>query len=356
MKNKLVRALLAVVAIAGFSSCRPANISQIENVATNETAFLVPLGDDAGKQVKLDSEKFLEDKKVSLSRIEIPQKWRSTGYFYTSGEYIPLAKLIKVDRAPVTVQWQASTDRNGTAIRVAGDKSIWIESKDSVGFSVGWNVSSYIKSEDAVKFLYMYAGRPLEDVMNTEVHGRVMEVSQQFASAQALDILREQKGEMSLAVQKDVTAFFAERGITVTNIGMFGGFIYEDPKIQASINGVFISQQLKNTSKAEFEAQDSINQKQVSAAKAKASAIEEEANGTAKAYVIEAQGKADAVALEVKALQTAQSNPLYIQIQQLNVSKEFNSKWDGRLPTQYIGSKDVTTIMGIPDMTVLTKK
>ncbi len=349
--NKLVTTL-GIITIAALTSCTPPNIPKIESIAPNETAFLVPLEGDREQQVKFDSESFLEKNKISIGRVEIPQRWRVTGRMSWEGEYIPTVMLVKVNRAPVTVQWQASTDKNGRSIRITNDNSIWIESKDSVGFSVGFNVSAYIKAEDASKFLYMYAGRELTDVMNTEIHGRVMEVAQTFAAGQPLDTLREQKAEMSKEIQTDVTAFFKERGITVTNIGLFGGFTYENDKIQSAIDEVFVAQQMKNTTKAALDAQSSINEKLISEAKAKATAAQEEASGKAQAYVVEAKGKADAMQLEVNALQSAQSNPLYIEVQKLNVSKEFNTKWDGRLPTQYIGSDKVTTLMGIPDMSV----
>ena len=349
--NKLVTLLVVAVAML-FSSCRPYNTPDIQQISPNETAFLVPLDGERDKQVKFDSEEFLEKNKISVGRIEIPKVWRQTGYSWLSGEFIPQLILIKVDRAPVTVQWQSSVDQNGRPIRVAGDDSIWIESQDSVGFSIGFNVSAYIEAQNASKFLYMYAGRPLKDVMDTEVHGRVMEVAQTFAAKQKMDKLREMKGEMSESIQMDVKKFFLERGITVTNIGMFGGFVYENDDIQKAIDGVFVAQQEKNKNLATFEAQDSINQKMLSEAQARATAFQKEAEGKAAAYKLEAAGKAEAITLEAKALQEAQSNPLYIEMQRLNVTKEFNTQWDGKLPQSYIGTDNVTTLMGIPGLKV----
>lgn len=348
MKKLLSLALV----ILSLNSCRPVNIPNIETIAPNETAFLVPLEGDRGAQVKFDSEAFLEQNKISVGRVEIPKHWRSTGRMWFTGEYIPDVMLIKVDRAPVTVQWQASEDKQGNTIRAKDDNSVWIESKDSVGFSIGFNVSAYIEAPNASKFLYMYAGRPLKDVLNTEVHGRVMEVSQEFAAEYILDDLREKKGEMSKLIQEDVKKFFTERGITITNIGMFGGFSYENAKIQESIDSVFVAQQQKNQTKAMLDAQQSINERMISESTAMASASREKAKGAAESYVLEAKGKADSVALEVKALSDAQSNPLYLTIKQLDVVKEFNSRWNGQLPTQYIGTDNVTTLMGIPDLSV----
>lgn len=103
--NKLVTLLVVAVAML-FSSCKPYNTPDIQQISPNETAFLVPLDGERDKQVKFDSEEFLEKNKISVGRIEIPKVWRQTGYFWTDGEYIPQLVLIKVDRAPVTVQWQ----------------------------------------------------------------------------------------------------------------------------------------------------------------------------------------------------------------------------------------------------------
>jgi hypothetical protein len=352
MKYTKLVTLLAIAITMLFSSCRPYNAPDQQQIAPNETAFLVPLEGERDKQVKFDSEEFLEKNKISVGRIEIPKKWRQTGFLWIDGEYIPELILIKVDRAPVTVQWQCSVDPNGRPIRRQGDDSIWIESQDSVGFSIGFNVSAYIEAPNASKFLYMYAGRELKDVMDTEVHGRVMEVAQTFAAKQKMDKLREMKGEMSESIQTDVKKFFIERGITITNIGMFGGFVYENEKIQEAIDGVFVAQQEKNKNLATFEAQDSINQKMLSEAQARATAFQKEAEGKAAAYKLEAAGKAEAITLEAKALQEAQSNPLYIEMQRLNVTKEFNTQWDGKLPQSYIGTDNVTTLMGIPGLKV----
>lgn len=334
--------------VAMFSSCRPYNVPDIETISPSETAFLVPLEGERENQIKFDSEEFLEKNKISVGRIEIPKRWRTTGYTYLSGEYVPSLILIKVDRAPVTVQWEATEDVQGKTVRKNGDKAIWIESKDSVGFSVGFNVSAYIEAQNASKFLYMYAGRPLQDVMDTEVHGRILEVAQAFASDYKMDQLREMKGEMSKSIQTEVTEFFKGRGITVTNIGMFGGFAYENVEIQKAIDGVFVAQQEKNKTLAMLEAQDSINQRMISEAQAKAESFQKEAEGKAAAYKLEADGKAEAIKLEATALQEAQSNPLYIEMQRLNVTKEFNTRWDGKLPQSYIGTDNVTTLMGIP--------
>ena len=52
------------------------------------------------------------------------------------------------------------------------------------------------------------------------------------------DLLGPRKVELIATVKEDVVPFFAERGIEVTTIGQFGGFRYENPKIQEAIDQV----------------------------------------------------------------------------------------------------------------------
>ena len=59
-----------------------------------------------------------------------------------------------------TSKWSATS---GTAAR---DEAIWIESKDSVGFSVGFNCTAYIEEDDSARFLYMYRSKSLADMMD----------------------------------------------------------------------------------------------------------------------------------------------------------------------------------------------
>ena len=49
------------------------------------------------------------------------------------------------------------------------DQAIWIESKDSVGFSVGFNCTAYIKEGDTAHFLYMYRSKSLAQMMDGDL-------------------------------------------------------------------------------------------------------------------------------------------------------------------------------------------
>jgi len=67
------------------------------------------------------------------------------------------------------------------------------------------------------------------------------------------------KVEIAEAVRKEVTNYFDDRGITVTSVGMVGGFSYENPEIQKAIDETVQKQQLKVIVAAELDAQKDRN-------------------------------------------------------------------------------------------------
>ncbi|MFT2536588.1 hypothetical protein ACMWQD_29850, partial [Escherichia coli] len=69
-----------------------------------------------------------------------------------------------------------------------------------------------------------------------------------------------------------VKEFFKSRGITITNIGITGGFVYKDKSIIDTMVKVFNAEQEKSIAIAKTNAQEEQN----------------------KAVILEAQGKADA--------------------------------------------------------------
>ena len=160
-----------------------------------------------------------------------------------------------MNRSPVTREWTMPQGpaQNGTVARGLVDKAIWIESADSVGFSMGFTCTAFIAEDDAAKFLYWYPSGSLANVMDSEVRGRIQQVAAEVAAKYPLDQLRAKKQEIADGVKRDVTNFFALRGVTVTTVGMFGGMTYENPAIQKAIDETFIAQQLKVVAEAKKE-------------------------------------------------------------------------------------------------------
>ena len=177
----------------------------------------------------------------------------------------------------------------------------------------------------------------LANVMDGEVRGRIQQVSAEVAAKYPLDQLRSRKQEIADAVKKDVTNFFATRGVTVTTVGMFGGMTYENPAIQKSIDDTFIAQQLKVVAEAKFDAQQKENERIELEANATAERARREAQGIADARKVAAQAEAEAIREVNRASQEAQNNPLLLQLKTLEVEKARVEKWDGRFPQWWLG-------------------
>lgn len=325
-----IAALSIIFAGAG---CRKAyDVPEYKEVDTSETAYLVPLEGDTTSQAKFSSEKFLDDKKVAAKRVQITHRWNQTGRWEIDGQWIPSVRLIKVNRSPITREWTAE-GKSGTA---AKDQAIWVESQDSVGFSMGFTATGYIKEEDTSKFLYWYPSTDkdgtasLATVMDTEVRARVQQAVSEVASKYPLDVLRAKKQEMTDAARKDVVPFFEARGITVTTIASFGGMTYENAEIQKSIDNVFIAQQQKDVNLAKFEAQQKENERITLEADATAEKLRREAKGAADAKVTEAEGEAKSLLARSNAIKEA--GTAIFQLRQLEIEQARVEKWDGKYP------------------------
>lgn len=323
------------------------NKPEYEEVGTSETAFVVPLEAATSDQVKLNSEEAYKALMVTTKRIQIPKRWNQTGRWYTSGEWISMVRVIKVDRSPVTREWTAE-GTSGTANR---DQAIWVESSDSVGFSVGFNCTAYISESDAAKFLYWYPSGSLATVMDQELRNRIQQTAATVAAKYPLDNLREKKNEIVDEVRNDVILFFEKRGITVTTIGMFGGFAYENKDIQGSIDNVFIAQQKKNEEKALLDAMASKEKRLEREGVAEANQVREVAKGRKDAAIIEAEGAAQGITLVNEASEAAAKNPLFLQLKMLEVEIARIQKWNGDVPKLTMGdSGNFVPMIQVPEV------
>lgn len=290
MKKLIVLILTLTLCLTMFSGCRkPYDKPEFVTIEPHQTAFLIPLIGDTTNQASFESEEMLMQAKVSTKEIQIPHRWVQTGRRYWRGEYRDTMALIIVDRSPVTREW-SSTDGVGTS---AVNQAIYAESSESIGFSAGMNCSAQIYSEtDAVKFLYCYNNKPLSEIMDSEIRARVESKFVEECASRTLNEILTQKEEIMKAVRDDVTAYFAERGITITVLGMKDGLEYDDATIQKSINDKFSSEMKLTTQKNENER-----------------------------IISEAQAKAEANRIL--------SESLTDEV----LKKQYYEKWDGKLPT-----------------------
>ena len=327
---------LIAAACLSVGCMRPYDKPEFSTIDTAETGFLIPLEGDGKNQAKFASEEYLTQLKVAAKRVQIPHRWQQMGRFDSDGQWIPTVRLIKVERSPVTREWTADPS-SGTA---AKNQAIWIESSDSVAFSMGFTCTAHIPEEQAARFLYWYPTGSLAHVLDSEVRARVQQVAAEVAAKYPLDQLRGRKQEIMDTVRTDVIAFFKERGVTITTIGMFGGMTYENPEIQRAIDKTFIAQQEKVVNQARFEAQQRENDRIELEANALAEKARRSAQGEADAKKTIASAEAQAIREVNSALAATQQSAMFLQIKQLEVEKARVERWSGNYPHYYLSPGD----------------
>ena len=336
-----VTALAAGLAVTlALTGCvRAYDRPEYVEIDTSETGFLIPLEGENTQQAKFQSEEYLKQRKIATKRVQITHRWSQEGRWPTDGRWISTVRLVKVNRSPVTREWinAQGPATSGLVRGIANDKAIWIESADSVGFSMGFTCTAFISEDDAARFLYWYPSGSLADMMDREVRGRIQQSAAEVAARYPLDQLRSKKQEIADAVKADVTKFFTNRGVTVTTVGMFGGMTYENPEIQKSIDQTFIAQQLKVVSEAKYEAQKRENDRIKLEADAAAEKSRREAQGQGDARKVMAAAEGAAIREVNAALNETQQPQLLSQLRALEVEKARVEKWDGKYPTYYLG-------------------
>jgi hypothetical protein len=327
--------LLAAMVLT--SGCmRPFDRPEYVEIDTSDTGFLIPLEGDTTVQARFQSEDYLKERKVAAKRVQITHRWSQEGRLPGEGRWIPIVRLVKVNRSPVTREWTTAQTTTASGAIQRSDRAIWIESGDSVGFSMGFTCTAFIPEEEAARFLYWYPSGSLADVMDHEVRGRIQQAAAEVATKYPLDGLRARKQEIADAVKRDITNFFATRGVSVTTVGMFGGMTYENPEIQRSIDQTFIAQQAKVVAEAKFDAQQKENQRLELEAQGLAEKARRDAQGQADARKTSAAGEAEAIRLINAAALEAQQNPLLLQLKSLEVERARVEKWDGRYPQMWL--------------------
>ncbi|MBF0550064.1 MAG: hypothetical protein HQK60_05975 [Deltaproteobacteria bacterium] len=303
---------LVFMGLATSGCMGPPQLEVTEEIAPNETAFLVPLeGATKAEQGKFMSIEYLETAKVATKRITIPTRKKETGRNSWQYEWIPTMKLIKVNRTPIAREWTKSPS-SGTS---AKDQAISVESIESIDFYTGVTVQGSIKEEDAARFLYYFSGKPLSAVMDENVRGYVQSGLWNEFGSRSLSEGKAKKREIFEATFKGAKDFFAKQGVTIDYLGGSEGLTYKDPKIQESINSAFVAENDRLVAQREQEAQIIRNATNVSKAKAEREAAEEFAKAK------------DAQALKIG---------LEIEKIRANAFKAASEKWDGRMPASIL--------------------
>jgi hypothetical protein len=328
--RRLMVGAFALIVLPSAGCYRPFEPVQLETIGTNEEGFLIPYTGDTRKQASTGSEEYLKANLVFTKQVQIPQQWVPKGYetLGPNGEWRAAAKLIKVDKSPVTREWTADPN-SGTSNQ---NEAIWVMTADQVEWSTGWTCTARIASrDDAVKFLHNYPNGSLQEVMDREIRAKLQAAFGLAVTDLPMDVLRKQATPVIKATVADVTRFFADRGITITNLGIAGGFVYKDKTILDTMVKVFNAEQERAIAKAATDAQEEKNKRIEMEAEGKAQALLTEKTAEARGI----QAVADAKAYEI---QKATGNlPAYLSLKQLELEQAKLQRWDGRFPVYFLG-------------------
>lgn len=323
--RRSVRLLPMLLLACALPGCyRPFEPVKLETINTNEEAFLIPLVGDGKSQTSTQTEEYLTQNLVYSKQVKMPQQWVQKGYEWfgmPNGRWQDAAILVKVDKSPVTREWTADPN-SGTSNK---NEAIWVMTSDQVEFSTGWTCTARIASrEDAVKFLHNYPNGTLTKVMDQEVRARIQTAFGLEVTDQPMQKLRLEATPHIQKVMTDVTTFFKERGVTITNLGISGGFIYKDVKVSDKLVELFNAEQ--DRAVAEAKAAALLTQK-----KAEAEGIKQVAE--AKAFEIE---------------KAAENMEMYVALKRLELEKEKLLKWNGSFPTYYMGQNGLDMLLTVP--------
>jgi hypothetical protein len=351
-------ALFALFVVSLSGCYRPYHEALMVDIQTSEVAILVETVNDNGQAIIAPNSEannsdtdFFKERLVNARKVQIPYYWKQTHRAwiwqdFTTGKWTSAARLIVVDTQPETREWSNE------------QMAIWVESKDSIGFSTGISITARIDNkEDAVLFLSNYPPKnkrqittsggdafeveisSLEQIMDKEVRTKIQEVFADEAAEYNMDELRGRKKEVMASIREKVVPYFKERGITITTIGQFGGFDYQNPQTQLAIDKVFQAQQDQEVAKAEAKAAEERKLALKLAGEGEASKILESKKGEAEAIRL----VADAKAYELEKLN--QNPQAYLALKQMEVKMKEIEKWSGDWPRFLMGNQESPMMM-----------
>lgn len=309
--NKILFSLISCtcLALAGCSSIsgRPYATPILKDISPSQTAFLVPLIGDTTQQAKFDSEGNLNKLKVASKQIEIPQRWLQTGRMQNTGEWIPSAQLIVLERKPVSREW---TKDQGTGTS-NNNQSFQAETRDSNTFTAEMTCNAQIDEDQAVKFLYRFNTKSLDEVLDQDVRHMIASRFSEECAKYNADQFLVHKQDIMTSVRSAVIPFFKDRGINITVLGMIGDIKWANEKIQAALDDKFTAEQEK------------------------IAAVQRQAQAVA-----EAQSRAK-VAQFMATAEGQKQQAFELQKLSLEVEKTKWSKWSGNFPTVMGGNPNM---------------
>jgi hypothetical protein len=272
--------MLVLVVLLG--ACAPYQRELVCEIKANQSAFLIDVEQKGtNNQARLRSVEFLRKAQVAAQRVVIPQRERTYDRSPGAVEFVPLQLCIKVDRTPETREW-VTDEKTESGVVTGTDnkvKKIKVESRESIGFAVGVNITAVVREEDAAAYLYNYPAstpetpsdgsdrieklrssaillaRPLGLTMDTEIRGYVTgELSREFGD-RTLYEGQNQKSKIFRIVKANTEKHFKLQGIAITNIALSEGLTYENEQIQNAIDQEFTASTQKRVEEQKRQAQ-----------------------------------------------------------------------------------------------------
>lgn len=229
--------LIGLLIIAMFTGCvRPYDKPEYVEIGANETAFVIPMFTGSalsGKAVKTEdqvqineNEEFFRNNQVSQKMIQIPHTWIKTGRWARSGYYKGTVRVITVDLTPVSGSW-LKNDSNAVKVETAA----------SQGITIPISYTIRIKPEDAALYLSFYKAVNFKDnVIDQQVNRYfTAEASKYFHEVEYKDIAKERDTIISKAVEA-TRSYFKDRGVTIDQLAIVDGLIYDDESLQTNID------------------------------------------------------------------------------------------------------------------------
>lgn len=229
--RKLSFLALLVAVVLSFTGCiRPYDKPEYVEIGPNETAFVIPMFTD--EKVKTEDQvhlnegvEFYQKNMVSSKLIQIPHKWIKTGRFANSGYYKGTVRVITVDLTPHSGNW-LQNDSN----------AIKVETAASQGITIPMSYTIRIKPEDAALYLSYYKAVDFQSVIDVQINRFfAQEAGKAFHSVEYKDVSKQRDIILQEAVEK-TKAHFATQGITIDQLAIVDGLIYDDASLQTNID------------------------------------------------------------------------------------------------------------------------
>jgi hypothetical protein len=241
--------------VVGFAGPYP--VEQFVEIGPSETAFVIPLeGEGPSAQTTNVSAEELKGMRISAKRVSLPLRKRKIGRLPGDFEWIPTVAVRKVNRAPVSREWilvpQAGTPGN--------DDALFCETKDGIKLYSGCAIAVRILEEDAYLYLYHFGERKLGDVIDTNVRGFAQMELAKRVKEKTLEQVQKNKAVDFHEVLELTKGTFMGKGITIDYLGNDGGYEYQNPRVQSSIDATVLADIQGQINEQEKLAADARNQ------------------------------------------------------------------------------------------------